>query len=230
MNPPFNYGSDDSDSSTSSSSSESQHSTGIYASISTTHQQNDGIEGTNTARRAEVWSRCVERGRKDNQLMNSPEIPEGKESRFQRYDDLAKWGWKVKEREVEGKGKGGGNWEGVLEMLGVGFGNGGEGVEGNGGWRRVEVRHERDTIDWGDGMGEKIYPVSLFSCSSVVVLGKDGRSSCANFTLTFDHNKRQQKPSSPSSSTPFTASALVSTPSAQPTPGRRRNKTSKQPT
>lgn len=53
MNPPFNYGSDDSDSSTSSSSSESQHSTGIYASVSTTHQENDGIEGLDAVRRAE---------------------------------------------------------------------------------------------------------------------------------------------------------------------------------
>lgn len=52
MNPPFNYGSDDADSSTSSSPSESQHSTGIYASVSTAHQENDGIEGTNAARRA----------------------------------------------------------------------------------------------------------------------------------------------------------------------------------
>lgn len=153
MHPPFDYGSDDSDSSTSSSTSESQHSTGIYASVSTAHQENDGIEGLDAARRAEVWSRCLDRGRRIGQLMNAPEISEVDKSKFNDYADMAKWGWKVREKDVEGKGKGERNWEGVLEMLGVGFG------DGDGGWKRIEVRHERDSVDWRDG--ERIYPVSL---------------------------------------------------------------------
>lgn len=63
--------------------------------------------------------------------MSAASLPKGEESRFQGYADLAKWGWTVKEMEVEGKGKGGRNWEGVLEMLGVPFG------DGDGGWKSI---------------------------------------------------------------------------------------------